>query len=83
GPYTICGHAKDFFVQDRLVLHIEETAIGEGILDQATYLRLFESYCPNGYVQIEHLPAEKIPQARAAFYKMGLDAGIKWKGLEG
>ena len=24
GPYTVCGHAKDFMVQDRLVLHIEE-----------------------------------------------------------
>jgi sugar phosphate isomerase/epimerase len=81
GPYTICGHAKDFYVQDRLVLHLEETVIGEGLLDQATYLRRFEQYCPDGYVQIEHLPEDKIPQAREAFYRIGLEAGITWKGL--
>ena len=79
GPYTVCGHAKDFVIQDKLVLHIEEGVIGEGLLDQATYLRLFEKYCPGGYVQIEHLPAEKIPQARAAFYKMGVEAAIEWR----
>ena len=82
GPYTVCGHAKDFIVQDRLVLHIEETVIGEGVLDQETYLKLFEQYCPDGYVQIEHLPAEKIPEARAEFYQAGLNAKIKWKRLE-
>lgn len=81
GPYTICGHAKDFYVQDRLVIHLEETVIGEGLLDQATYLRRFEQHCPDGYVQIEHLPEDKISQARAAFYKIGLEAGITWKGL--
>ena len=39
GPYTISGHAKDFIVEDKLVLHIEEAAIGSGLLDQKTFLR--------------------------------------------
>ena len=82
GRYTICGHAKDFVLQDRLVIHIEEAVIGEGLLDQATFLRRFEESCPDGYVQIEHLPDDKIPQARASLYQAGLDAGIAWKGLE-
>ena len=79
GEYTICGHAKDFVVQDRLVLHIEEAVIGEGLLDQATYLKRFEEACPDGYVQIEHLPEERIPQARASFYNTGVEAGIRWR----
>ena len=81
GPYTICGHAKDFYVQDRLVLHLEEAAIGEGLLDQSTFLRRFEEYCPDGYVQIEHLPDDKIPAAREALFTTGIEAGISWKGL--
>lgn len=81
GEYTVCGHAKDFFLQDRLVLHIEETAIGQGIFDNVTYLKRFEECCPNGYMQIEHLPDDQIPGARKAFYEMGLAAGIAWKGL--
>lgn len=82
GPYTICGHAKDFCVEDRLVLHIEETVIGQGLLDHATVLRRFEECCPDGYMQIEHLPTEKIPQAREALYRIGVEAGIRWRGLD-
>ena len=81
GPYTICGHAKDFYVQDRLVLHLEEAAVGEGLLDQATFLLRFEESCPDGYVQIEHLPDDKIPAAREALFATGVEAGIAWKGL--
>ena len=79
GEYTICGHAKDFVVQDQLVLHIEEAVIGEGLLDQAAYLRRFEEACPDGYVQIEHLPEERIPQACASLYNTGVEAGIRWR----
>ena len=56
GPYTVCGHAKDFHVEDRLVLHIEETVIGEGLLDQATYLRRFEGVLSPG-VRADRAPA--------------------------
>lgn len=80
GEYTICGHAKDFVIEERLVLHIEETVIGQGLLDQSTFLKRFEEHCPDGYIQIEHLPDDKIPQAREAFYQDGLKAGIVWKG---
>jgi sugar phosphate isomerase/epimerase len=83
GRYTICGHAKDFVLRDRLVLHIEEAVIGEGLLDQATFLRRFEESCPVGYVQIEHLPEDKIPQARESLDRTGLDAGVAWNGLDG
>jgi len=83
GRYTICAHAKDFVLRDRLVLHIEEAVIGEGLLDQATFLSRFEESCPGGYIQIEHLPEDKIPQARESLYRTGLDAGVAWNGLDG
>jgi hypothetical protein len=82
GPYTVCGHAKDFRIEDRLVLHLEETVIGEGLLDQATFLSRFEESCHDGYVLIEHLPEEKIPAARESLYKTGHEVGIRWKGLD-
>ena len=82
GNHIVCGHAKDFFIEERLVLHIEETVIGEGILDQRTFLSGFEKYCPDGYVQIEHLPEEQIPLARKSLYETGVQCGITWKGLD-
>ena len=83
GRYTVCGHAKDFRVEDRLVLHVEEAVIGEGLLDHAAYLERFERYCPEGYVQIEHLPESKIPQARQELFEAGRRAGVKWRGQDG
>ena len=82
GEYTICGHVKDFFIQDRLVLHIEETVIGESIVDNAQYLRRFEEICPQGYMQIEHLPDDQIPTARDSLYQTGIESAIKWLNLE-
>ena len=81
GEYTICGHVKDFYVKDRLVLHLEETVIGDGLLDQVTFLRRFEESCPDGYLQIEHVPDEKIVAARESLFTTGIEAGIVWKGL--
>ena len=81
GAYTICGHAKDFFIENKIVLHIEETVIGEGILDQESFLKGLENCCSDSYVQIEHLPEEKIAAARKSLYETGLKCGIEWKGL--
>ena len=82
GCYTICGHAKDLFLQDRLVLHVEETVIGQGIVDNARYLQRSEEACPCGYVQIEHLPDDQIPAARKALYEIGIEAGVEWLDID-
>ncbi len=78
GPYTICGHAKDFFLQDRLVLHVEETIIGRGLMDQATFLKRFEQCCPQGYLLIEHLRDDQVPEAKANLDKVANQVGIAW-----
>jgi hypothetical protein len=41
----------------------------------------FEECCPDGYVQIEHLPDDKILVALESLFNIGVAAGIAWKGL--
>ena len=78
GPYTVGAHAKDFLLQNRLVLHVEETVIGRGLMDQATFLQLMDRWCPDGFVLIEHLPDEDIPEARDALNRFAQEAGVEW-----
>lgn len=66
GKDTVAGHAKDLALRDALVLHIDEVIIGTGTLDYALFLRRFQSFCPDGYLLVEHLPDEKVPLAREA-----------------
>ena len=78
GTYTISGHAKDFIVENKLVLHIEEEAIGYGLLDHKSFLINFQKYCSDGYLMIEHLPDSKILEAGKALYSLGIEAGVTW-----
>jgi sugar phosphate isomerase/epimerase len=79
GPFTVAAHAKDVDVEDRHVLHIREVVIGEGRLDQETFLRRFEAACPDGFVLIEHLPDDRVPKAKAALDAAARRAGLRWK----
>lgn len=79
GPHTVSAHAKDVDVEDRHVLHIREVVIGEGRLDQETFLRRFEAACPDGFVLIEHLPDDLVPKAKAALDAAAQRAGLWWK----
>ena len=77
GEYTVAAHLKDMTVQDRLVLHIEEVVIGEGSMDYGRLLPQLEQMNPEMYGIIEHLPDEKIPQARAGLMRAAEKAGVK------
>ncbi|HIM90209.1 MAG TPA: hypothetical protein EYM52_05705 [Dehalococcoidia bacterium] len=63
-------------------MHVEETVIGQGIVDNARYLQRFEEACPGGFVQIEHLPDDQIPAARKALYEIGIEAGVEWLDID-
>ena len=76
GQYTVAAHLKDMAVQDRLVLHIDEVVIGEGSMDYDRLLRQLDQINPDMYGIIEHLPDEKIPQARAGLMRAAEKAGI-------
>ncbi|MCS7219813.1 MAG: sugar phosphate isomerase/epimerase family protein [Anaerolineae bacterium] len=65
GPYILAAHIKDVYVEDRHVIHINETVPGEGVLDFDTFFRRFEALLPNGYAIVEHLPESLVPQAMA------------------
>jgi sugar phosphate isomerase/epimerase len=79
GERIVSAHVKDVRLGDRLVVHIDECAPGEGIFDLATFMRLYEQHHPDGYALIEHLPDEKIPAAKAALDAVLNQAGIRWK----
>ncbi len=76
GKYTVAAHLKDMAVQDKLVLHIDEVVIGEGTMDYGLLLRQLEQIDPEMYGIIEHLPDEKIPQARAGLMRAADKAGV-------
>ena len=66
GEDTIAAHAKDCRLAEDFVMQIHEVLIGTGTLDYRLFLRRFMDVCPDGDFIIEHLPEEKIPQAREA-----------------
>jgi sugar phosphate isomerase/epimerase len=79
GDVTWAAHVKDFVVEDRLVLHIDETMPGRGRLDLAHFFRRFEAVARDGWMLIEHLPDDRIPEARDACLAAAARAGITWR----
>lgn len=79
GPFIVAAHVKDLRVEDRLVLHLAECPLGEGLLDQETFLQLFEAHCPEGYALIEHLPDEQVPEAKRVLDAAAARAGLEWR----
>jgi sugar phosphate isomerase/epimerase len=63
GPYADTVQLKDYYLEDRLVLHVSETVIGTGLMDFDTILTRADREQPDGYVVIEHLPLNLIPMA--------------------
>ncbi len=76
GAETIAAHAKDCALGDDLVVHIQEVLIGSGTMDYNLFLRRFQECSPDGWIEIEHLPDEKIPLARRALVKKAEEAGV-------
>lgn len=76
GQYIATVHVKDFYLEDRFVVHITETVIGTGMMDFETILRRMHEIKPEGYVVIEHLPIGLI-----ALAKRNLTQKIKDMGL--
>ncbi len=76
GPYIATVHVKDFYLEDRFVVHISETVIGTGQMDFATVLRRVHEVKPDGYVVIEHLPVSMIPLAKRNLTQIIRDLGL-------
>jgi sugar phosphate isomerase/epimerase len=63
GPHVAAAHVKDFYVEDRHVVHISETVPGDGLFDFDLFLQRYEALSPEHYAIVEHLPESLIPQA--------------------
>lgn len=63
-PFIDTVHVKDFYLEDRLTVHVTETVPGTGIMDLDTVLRRVEQWNPAGYAMIEHLPVNLMPLAQ-------------------
>jgi sugar phosphate isomerase/epimerase len=79
GRYTVAAHVKDLRIDEALVVHISECALGEGLLDLESFLRHFDATCPEGFALIEHLPEAAIPGAKRALDAAMLRAGLAWR----
>ena len=81
--FDICGQycgtvqVKDYYLEDRFVVHIAETIPGTGMLDIDTILRRTETLSPDMYAVVEHLPVNQIGLA-----KTNLSARAAALGLE-
>ncbi|MFN8377416.1 MAG: sugar phosphate isomerase/epimerase family protein [Anaerolineae bacterium] len=76
GEYIATVHVKDFYFEDRFVVHIAETVIGTGLMDFEPILRRAQAANPNGYVVIEHLPHNLIALAKRNLTQRIVDLGI-------
>ena len=79
GEDLVIAHAKDVYLEPRLVLHLTEVVHGHGWIDFATYLRLFEERCPDGWLVIEHVAAEDTPEAKRHLDQVAGQLGIVWR----
>jgi sugar phosphate isomerase/epimerase len=79
GSLTWTVHAKDMTIEDRHVIHISEVVIGRGYMDMGYCLQRFQAVRPGGYVLIEHLPDDQIPEARDSLLQAAERAGIVWQ----
>jgi sugar phosphate isomerase/epimerase len=80
--FDICGdycgtvQIKDFYLEDRFVVHISETIPGTGMLDIDTVLRRTEALGPDMYAVVEHLPLSQIGLAKRNLAESAAALGI-------
>lgn len=63
GAHCATVHVKDYYLEDRFIVHISETIPGTGMMDIDTVLRRTASLGPESYAIVEHLPLGQVAQA--------------------
>jgi len=64
GKHCATVHVKDFYLEDRFIVHISETIPGNGMMDLDTVLQRTAALGPETYAIVEHLPLSQIAQAK-------------------
>ena len=76
GSQIVSAHAKDVAIEDRLVVHIDNVAAGEGILDYPTFFRLLEDLDPAYPLIVENATVEQLPAVSAFLHRTARALGI-------
>ena len=77
GDISGIAHIKDLIAEDGFVVHLNEAAPGKGILDLITAIQRWDSLFPDGYMLVEHLPDEAIPEAARNVHDLAAKAGVQ------
>ena len=77
GDYCGTVQVKDYYLEDRFVVHIAETIPGTGMLDIDTVLRRTEALGPEMYAVVEHLPLAQIGLAKRHLGERAAALGIE------
>jgi sugar phosphate isomerase/epimerase len=81
--FDVCGEhcatvqIKDYYLEDRFVVHISETIAGTGMMDIDTILRRTEALGPDTWAVVEHLPLHQIGQAKGHLAERAAALGIE------
>ncbi len=83
GPWIVSCHAKDLNMPPKhATVQIDETFIGDGVLDYDTYLKEIVKLSPPPTLMIEHLNESQLIQGLRFIYKKAEEAGIVFEGSE-
>lgn len=81
GPWIVSCHAKDLNMPPKhATVQIDETYIGDGVLDYVTYLKEISKLTPQPTLMIEHLNESQLIKGLRFVFKKAEEAGITFEG---
>ena len=83
GAWIVSCHAKDLNMPPKhATVQIDETFIGDGVLDYETYLREIDKLDPAPTLMIEHLNESQLIKGLKFIFKKAEEVGITFEGSE-
>lgn len=81
GPLIVSCHAKDMNMPPKhATVRIDETYVGDGVLDYTTYLREIDKLKPAPTLMIEHLNESQLIKGLRFLFSKAEEAGITFEG---
>jgi sugar phosphate isomerase/epimerase len=83
GPWIVSCHAKDMNMPPKhATVRIDETFVGDGVLDYGTYLKEITKLSPAPTLMIEHLNESQLIQGLRFLFRKAEESGITFEGSE-
>lgn len=76
GDHVVSCHAKDVFVEPRLVIHVSDGCAGRGLVDFHTLCRRMHRLSPDYPIIIEGAQTEDLPEVSALFHGIAAELAI-------